>query len=71
MTRTKKFHGKVGRSDLEGGYLTFDTGKQVYQLSGQTAGLVVGSSVDVEGHEESGGMGIGFGTPILHVVKKL
>jgi hypothetical protein len=63
-----KIKGKVGHSDLEGGYPTLegDDGK-TYKLEGDTAKLKRGEKVEIEGKVEEGGFGIGFGTPVLTV----
>jgi hypothetical protein len=64
-----KHKGKVGYSDLEGGYFTLegDDGTS-YKLEGGDAGLrKKGQKVEVEGTVEEGGFGIGFGAPILTV----
>jgi len=64
-----KIKGKVGYSDLEGGYFTLeaDDGK-TYKLEGGDKALhKKGLKVEVEGTVEEGGMGIGFGSPTLAV----
>jgi len=64
-----KFKGKVGKSDLEGGYVTLegDDGA-TYKLEGGGADkLARGSKVEIEGAVDEGGMGIGFGSPVLKV----
>ena len=63
----KTWKGKVGRSDLEGGYLTLTVGHETYKLEGKTAGLAPGQTVEIEGHVDGGAMGIGFGSPVLKV----
>lgn len=64
----KTMKGTIGRSDLEGGYLTFDDGKQTYKLEGAgVAGLKAGTKVEIDGSVEKDAMGIGFGTPVLKV----
>ena len=66
-----KFKGKVGHSDLEGGYfiLEADDGKQ-YKLEGGDASLrKKGQKVEIEGTVDEGAMGIGFGAPVLTVKK--
>jgi hypothetical protein len=65
-----KFKGKVGHSDLEGGYATLesDDGK-TYKLEGDAQALQRGQKVEIEGTVEEGGMGIGFGAPVLTVKK--
>jgi hypothetical protein len=65
-----KLKGKVGKSDLEGGYFTFSDGKETYKLEGGGADLLkAGVSAEIEGQVDSGGFGIGFGTPVLKVTK--
>jgi len=65
-----KITGKVGYSDLEGGYLTLegDDGK-TYKLEGDSQTLQRGQKVEIEGSVDEGGFGIGFGAPILTVKK--
>ncbi len=63
----KTMKGKVGKSDLEGGYLTLDVGNATYKLEGAIAGLHAGATIEVEGSVDKGAMGIGFGTPVLRV----
>jgi hypothetical protein len=62
-----KYKGKVGHSDLEGGYLTLegDDGT-TYKLDGDIQGLAKGQKVEIDGKIETV-MGIGFGTPTLKV----
>ena len=63
-----KLRGTVGRSDLEGGYFTFDDGNQTYKLEGGGADLLVpGVRAEIEGTVERDVMGIGFGAPVLRV----
>ena len=66
--KTKTMKGTIGRSDLEGGYLTFTDGKKTYKLEGPgIGGLKAGAKVEIDGSVEEGMMGIGFGTPVLKV----
>ena len=69
MSKSMKLKGKVGRSDLEGGYFTFSAGgNDTYKLEGGGADLLkAGVSAEIEGHVEKDAMGIGFGTPVLRV----
>ena len=63
-----KLTGTVGRSDLEGGYFTFDDGKTTYKLEGGGADLLhAGVRATVEGKVVKEAMGIGFGAPVLKV----
>jgi hypothetical protein len=63
-----KLKGKVGRSDLEGGYLTFSVGSSTYKLEGGGADLRrEGVAAEIEGQVRGDMMGIGFGTPVLEV----
>ena len=63
-----KVRGTVGKSDLEGGYLTFSDGKQTWKLEGGGADLrKAGVKAEVDGAVDGGAMGIGFGTPVLKV----
>ncbi len=64
-----KFKGKVGRSDLEGGFWTFETDEgDEYKLEGGDQALLKsGVAAEVEGAVEEGMMGIGFGAPVLKV----
>ena len=66
-----KFKGTVLRSDLEGGYDTLETDKgDVYKLEDLPKELEKsGITVEIEGKVDGGGMGIGFGTPVLKVKK--
>jgi hypothetical protein len=65
-----KFTGKVGYSDLEGGYLTLESADgKTYKLEGDSAQLKKGQRVEIEGTVEEGAIGIGFGAPILTVKK--
>jgi hypothetical protein len=65
-----KLKGRVGRSDLEGGYFTFSDGKQTYKLEGGGADLLrAGVEAEVEGTVRKDMMGIGFGAPVLEVKK--
>jgi hypothetical protein len=62
-----KIKGKVGRSDLEGGYWTFSDGKETWKLEGGGADLMrEGVAAEIDGVSEAA-MGIGFGTPVLRV----
>jgi hypothetical protein len=64
-----KYKGKVGHSDLEGGYLTLEgEDGNTYKLDGDIAGLTQGQKVEIDGKLETV-MGIGFGTPTLKVKK--
>ncbi len=67
---SKKFKGKIVRSDLEGGYWTLegDDGN-TYKLDGGD-GYKDGQKAEIEGTVDEGGFGIGFGSPTL-VVKKV
>jgi len=62
-----KMKGKVGWSDLEGGYpvLEGEDGK-TYKLEGEVKGLPRGKNVEITGSVETM-MGIGFGAPVLTV----
>jgi hypothetical protein len=62
-----KMKGKVGWSDLEGGYpiLEGEDG-QTYKLEGDTKALPRGKQVEITGNIETM-MGIGFDTPVLTV----
>ncbi len=63
-----KIKGKVGRSDLEGGYLTLEGADgKTYKLEGATAQLAAGQQVEIDGAVEEAGFGIGFGAPVLKV----
>ncbi len=63
-----KFTGKVGHSDLEGGYTTLEAGGTTYKLEGGGAEKPkAGTKVEVEGAVDGGGMGIGFGAQVLKV----
>ena len=63
------FSGTVGRSDLEGGFWTFETDAgDVYKLDGGGKDLLkVGVHATVEGEADGDSMGIGFGAPSLNV----
>jgi len=64
-----KFTGKVGHSDLEGGYLTLEADDgNTYKLEGDTAKLERGKKVEIDGSVETM-MGIGFGAQVLTVKK--
>ena len=64
----KKIKGTVGHSDLEGGYFTFSDGKKTWKLEGGGADLhKKGVHAEVDGAEDGGAMGIGFGSPVLRV----
>lgn len=63
-----KKQGKVGRSDLEGGYFTFTSGGETYKIEGGGPDLLhVGVEAEVQGSIKKDAMGIGFGTPVLVV----
>ena len=64
-----KFKGKVGRSDLEGGFWTLEGEDGVsYTLEGGGADLLKnGIRVEIEGAVDDQSMGIGFGAPTLRV----
>jgi hypothetical protein len=63
-----KFTGKVGHSDLEGGFATLESGGVSYKLEGGGADkLKAGTKVEIEGAVDEGGMGIGFGSQVLKV----
>ncbi len=64
-----KFKGKVGRSDLEGGFWTFETEDgDEYKLEGGGKDLLkAGVKAEIEGTVAEAEMGIGFGAPILKV----
>jgi hypothetical protein len=66
-----KLKGKVVRSDLEGGFWTLEADDGTsYKLEGGGADLLKkGVSAEVEGAVDKGGMGIGFGAPVLTVKK--
>ena len=60
--------GKVGRSDLEGGYFTFSDGKETYKLEGGGKDLLkAGVAAELEGAVQKDAMGIGFGAPVFKV----
>ena len=62
-----KIKGKVGRSDLEGGYFTFAAGEETYKLEGGGKDLLQeGVAAEIDGSLETL-MGIGFGSPVLKV----
>jgi len=65
-----KLKGKIGRSDLEGGFWTLEAEDgTTYKLEGGDAGLHKGGArVEVDGAVEQA-MGIGFGAPVLTVKK--
>jgi hypothetical protein len=66
---SKTYKGKVGRSDLEGGFwtLTTDDGDE-YKLEGGGKDLLHdGVHAEVEGAVDEAQMGIGFGAPVLRV----
>lgn len=65
-----KLKGKIGRSDLEGGFWTLEAEDgTTYKLEGGDAGLLKGGvRVEVDGAVEQQ-MGIGFGAPVLTVKK--
>ena len=64
-----KMKGKVGRSDLEGGFWTFHAdGGDEYKLEGGGKDLLkVGAHAEVEGSVDEGAVGIGFGAPVFKV----
>jgi hypothetical protein len=64
-----KHKGKVGYSDLEGGFFTLECDDgNTYKLEGGDDGLrKKGQKVEVDGTVEEGGFGIGFGSPVLTV----
>jgi hypothetical protein len=64
-----KYKGKVGRSDLEGGYFTFEADDgSTYKLEGGGQDLLkAGTKAEIEGAVDGGSMGIGFGSPVLKV----
>lgn len=64
-----KFKGTVQKSDLEGGYFTFETDDgDVYKIEGGDKALrVVGAKVEIEGNVDEEQMGIGFGAAVLNV----
>ncbi len=63
-----KLRGRVTRSDLEGGYYTFSSGKETYKLEGGGADLLrEGVSAEIEGQVPEDVMGIGFGVPVFRV----
>ena len=66
---SKKLKGKVGRSDLEGGFWTLETDDgDVYKLEGGDKGLQqAGKKVEIQGAVDEEAMGIGFGAPVLKV----
>lgn len=67
---TRKLHGTVGKSDLEGGYFTFESGGHTYKLEGGGKDLLhAGTKAEVDGEVASNTMGIGFGSPVLKVKK--
>jgi hypothetical protein len=68
---TKKLKGTVGRSDLEGGFWTFeDEEGETYKLEGGGKDLLKdGVSAEIDGAVDEGAMGIGFGAPVLKVSK--
>ncbi len=64
-----KWKGTVGKSDLEGGFFTFETENgDVYQLDGGGKDLLqAGVAAEVDGTVDEEAMGIGFGAPVLKV----
>lgn len=63
-----KLKGKVGRSDLEGGYFTFEGSGETYKLEGGGADLLkAGVQAEIDGSVDRGAMGIGFGAAVLRV----
>ncbi len=64
-----KIKGKVGKSDLEGGYFTLDASDgQTYKLEGGGKDLLKeGVSAEIDGAVEKTVMGIGFGSPTFRV----
>jgi hypothetical protein len=64
-----KLKGKIGYSDLEGGFWTLEgeDGKRYKLEGGDKALQKKGLKVEIDGTVEEGGMGIGFGAPILNV----
>lgn len=65
-----KAKGKVGRSDLEGGFFTFTAEGEIYKLEGGGSDLLKdGVTAEVEGKVQEDAMGIGFGAPVLKVKK--
>ena len=63
-----KIKGKVGHSDLEGGYYTLSDGKVTYKLEGGGPDLLKeGVSAEIEGKIDGTMMGIGFGTPTFKI----
>lgn len=64
-----KVKGKIGYSDLEGGFWTLegDDGKSYKLEGGDKALQKKGLKVEIDGTVEEGGMGIGFGAPTLVV----
>ena len=68
MNTGTRIKGTVGRSDLEGGYFTFTSGKTTWKLEGGGPDLrKKGVQAEVHGNVEGGMMGIGFGSPVLTV----
>lgn len=67
----RTYEGIIQRSDLEGGFYTLTTEQGIiYKLEGGDANLYqVGKRARVEGKEPTPAFGIGFGTPVLHVVR--
>lgn len=64
-----KFKGTVKRNNVEGGFweLHASDGER-YQLRGADPDLTVeGLTVEIEGHVDTGGFGIGMSGPILEV----
>jgi hypothetical protein len=63
-----KIRGTVGKTDLEGGYFTFEAGGHTYKLEGGGKDLLKpGVKAEVEGSVDEGAMGIGFGQKVLKV----
>jgi hypothetical protein len=63
-----KIKGKVGHSDLEGGYYTFTAGSETYKIEGGGKDLLkAGVSAELDGAVQKDAMGIGFGTPTFKV----
>jgi hypothetical protein len=66
---TFKGKGTVGKSDLEGGFWTFETeAGDVYQLDGGGKDLLhAGATAEIDGTVDEEAMGIGFGAAVLKV----
>ncbi len=64
-----KMKGTVSKSDLEGGFWTFETAAgDVYKLEGGGKELLhEGAAAEIDGTVDEEAVGIGFGAPVLTV----